>query len=334
MQALPTPQDVIAAGVDARLSERRDTGKAFMSEAAKGVRERVFQMRHGREEPDARTRAVFVRGLDIEDWFLDEYEKKLGYKLERQHLVPSPYPDILGKGHVDGFAKKVKTGLEVKSVANLANADVPYLGHLMQCATYVNFDDVMDLMLLIYIDPASLETKQFPVQANDAMKQQLLADLDCINRHIKQDTDPLFCGDDPSKEPCTTYYGRRESPCQFHDRCWRGYIAPGTPSVNGDYTDDMKRLQQIKMETSRVNSLTSELKAERDDIRGRLAPVLIEAGGEVAADSVVVKRTESTSEKFNFKAADKAGMVDRDLLGDFIEETTTTRWNVKEVKNG
>lgn len=333
---IPHPEAVVEAAVKARKLPRRATDKAMMSDAGRGVRYRWLKIKHGTPEPTPDEQKRYLRGEDVEKWYLDELDKLVGFKGERQHHVPSPFPAILGKGHVDFYVKDLRIGLEVKSAQGLKQANVPYEANLLQCGAYANFDPEIDLVLLDYVDPSTYEVKRFPIQCNEKLREELLSDLAALQEFVVADDlpDPCFGVEDGDKEPCITFYGRRKSLCPFHETCWAGTEALPSTTVgwpSEDFATKAKRLVQIKEEESWAKNKTSELKKEKQELQAELAPIVEEAGGLITADGVSVKLTEYERTSFDYKSAILAGVVDADLVSEYVSLSVNERWTVKAV---
>lgn len=313
--------------------EHEPSGLARMSEINKGVRYHYLVMTEGRPPSDPRIRGHAARGVQLERDWIDAIEAKRKKQVKRQVEVASPMPKVMGNGKMDclydGHGKEIKTS---------SQSDAPYDDHIWQAHMYNLYSPDVKDMELVYIDPKDLSVATYRISSGDAQDEAIAQRLVTLEMALEYKKMPDLCttlGGEKAginNSPCVNFYGREVVRCPFYDRCFDELIDLNTSHEDKsmpEIEDKLVRLADISEEKKWAKDKTSELDAEAKAIKAEIRNPIVEAGGEVMGAGVRAKITTSERESLNYKKALKAGVIDMDVVGDYVKRSVVDTWTIK-----
>lgn len=238
-----------------------------------------------------------------------------------EEVIPWPRANPIGDGHADCYIPH--EGLVIEVVSNAGGNLPPYKA--IQAAGYaLNHPNATDAVV-DSVDTHTGREHMYPLNLValagqvETIQAQVLAGLD---------------GELPERV-CRTPWDGPAQLCPHVEHCFAGWEPTPLDEllVTAGEADLLDRLADLEDSVSDANERVKLLKAQRDELRQKVAP-LIEPGTLTQAGNVAVRRTVFEAERFQLSAAKSAGMNLPKRLDPFRSVSESERWTVKRLDGG
>lgn len=271
------------------------------------------------------TERRFGRGRRIGRVIADEIADTLtaqGRAANVEVECPWPRENPVGVGHADVTIPDESKVIEAVSTAGCALPEHKAL-QAVGYADSLGYENAT----VLSVDPHTGDERVYPLNIAEllprvrAIQDAVVAGLNGGPLPDRMNGSPAT----PGAYPCDD--------CPFRRRCYDGWAPPPAGSLP-DHADDFDRLGAIEIAIKKAGKEGKALEAERDEIRARLAPHLVDGMDYIEA-GVRVRRTPVAGRRsLSFSAMEAAGWSLPPEAEPFVSEGKGfDRWTVSEVKS-
>lgn len=261
----------------------------------------------------------FARGQQIGRMRAAEVAETLAAQ-GREAICEKEVPWEFGVGHADVWIPDEDTVVEIVSSAD---ESLPPVKALQVTLYAINLP--AEKASVLVVNPTTYRDKAYPVSV-EGLRPIAEQIMDAVVRGIRDGELPPRLNGDVSAGP-----GHWEcSDCVFRKHCyqdWKPTPAGRLPEAEADFL----RLADIAAEEGRTKKLAAELKAEREEIRARLA-ARMEPGSRYVAGGLEVWRTRVAGRRtLRFADLEAAGFELPAEVEPFVNEgAESERWFIRE----
>lgn len=241
-----------------------------------------------------------------------------GRRPRAEEVIPWPKAEPVGNGHADMYIPH--EALVVEVVSN-AGGTLPEYKAIQAAGYALNHPNAQEAV----VDSVDTHTGRehfYPLnlvklaERVETIEQQVLAGL---------------AGELPDRV-CRTPWDGPAQLCPHVDHCFADWQAPRLDEllVTAGEADLLDRLAALEDEYGTAKEALDTVKAERDQLREKVAP-LIEPGELTVAGDIGIRRTVFTSDRFSLSDARKAGHNLPKRLDAFVTTSEQSRWTVRRM---
>lgn len=235
---------------------------------------------------------------------------------------PWPREEPIGVGHADLHIPDESTVIEVYSTTD---GSFPRMKALQGVGYALSLEAQQVKVLAVH--PSSYEERVYPVNV-EALRPEVEAIMAEVVGAVRDGVIPERLNGAPNAHP-----GQFQcQDCPFRRTCWEGWQPPPAGRLPG-MDEDLRRLAEVSDQLTRIKRAT-DLEAERDAIRERIAPMM-EAGQDYIEGGVKVRRTQVAGRRsLSLSAMEAAGYSLPPEIAEFVTEGKPfDKWTVKELSS-
>jgi len=201
-----------------RNASQKKIGRYYPSEIGSCMRKVWYSYKHPKEL-GANVRKVFHMGNLVHDFVVEVLKSSKNPEVE---LLQTEMPIVIDKkkyilsGRVDNILLVKKSDekvlVEVKSTKMLDMVKEPHTSHIMQLQLYLHATEIKK-GLLLYVEKSTLESREFVVEYDDDVLQDVMSRFDLLHDHITKDEIPKPEAKESEKMKWMCNY------CEYKDMC-------------------------------------------------------------------------------------------------------------------
>ncbi len=269
----------------------------------------VFQ---GRGEPEAEhapeVEQYFFRGHVFEEIVMRQIIAKHGAdNVERQVVIPIPG---IGEGHADGYLRKEKTLIEIKSTTTPYPSADTFAYAVRQLRIYLAYHGEAEQGALYMLNPNVMKPADiYTVKLTDADRDEIADEISYIIFATDEQGPELADHGHERLRPCTKPSQARGRMCPFAATCFAGWEPPAPHEIDDpSVLKAASELAALVEEERQHNAAVKALEETKKALKAELADVLPEKGETVVGPFLLRTWPVKPRVSVSAKALEAAGI--------------------------
>jgi hypothetical protein len=282
----------------------------------------------------------FEKGRAGEMYAETVLDKAFPGQIRREVIVPHPFGDPHGEGHIDIEIKDVGL-VEIKTVSEeKANSGLPVEDHIFQMQSYLHFYNRPGIgryasgeILYLVLERYGIRPISFPVRydpARGAAIEALMADtwynyvlaekLPNVPKEYGAKGFPCYWEMKNSNGQCSPQY------CQYHGHCWdEASFIDNIPAIvnEAEMAQLFEKYWDLTQKYKSLNEDAEAAKAEKKEIESSLSSIFDNLGEKrISADGITISRAVVAGRtSYDINSAILCGVVDMRTLEPFAKQS-------------